>query len=429
MSQIAIRAEGLSKKYRVGLKKKVHNTLGQALTDAIKAPVRRFHRLRGSALTEEEIFWALNEISFTVKQGEVLGIIGKNGAGKSTLLKILSRITRPTKGAADVYGRVGSLLEVGTGFHPELTGRENIYLNGAVLGMRKREISRKFDEIVAFSDVERFLDTPVKHYSSGMFVRLAFSVAAHLEPEILLIDEVLAVGDIEFQKKCLGKMEDVSKQGRTVLFVSHNMSLISSLCPRVILLSAGSIVLDDTADAAINKYLITSVHQTSADLHNVVANRFGERHYLKITHVAMFDENMQQADTFAMGKELIVRVDILCKRPTASALIGLKITSRYGVTIHYFVSTWEGLHVDLSPGYHTFEFRVPQLHLFPGSYFLSIWATREGNPSDDRIEGALILSVVGRDLTGNAPNFDSFAISGCEVYAPSTCRLLESSPM
>jgi lipopolysaccharide transport system ATP-binding protein len=251
MSDIAVRVEHLSKQYRLGASQPVYPTFREAIMDTLKAPVRM---VQGKTRPKSETFWALDDVSFEIKHGEAVGIIGRNGAGKSTLLKILSRITRPTHGKADLYGRVGSLLEVGTGFHPELTGRENIYLNGAILGMSRNEIQCKFDEIVDFAEVEKFLDTQVKHYSSGMYVRLAFAVAAQLEPEILVVDEVLAVGDAEFQKKCLGKMEDVTHRGRTVLFVSHNMGMISSLCQRAILLGSGKIIQDSDAASAIAKY-------------------------------------------------------------------------------------------------------------------------------------------------------------------------------
>jgi len=240
MTDIAIRLENISKKYRIGKKQEKYRTLRDTLTEAVVTPFRRTGRLLHGRAAEaaelNEVIWALKDVSFEVKQGEVVGIIGRNGAGKSTLLKILARITEPTSGFAEVHGRVGSLLEVGTGFHRELTGRENIYLSGAILGMKWAEIDRKFDEIVEFSGVEKFIDTPVKHYSSGMYLRLAFAVAAHLEPEILLVDEVLAVGDARFQKKCLNKMEDIGQQGRTVIFVSHNMPAITRLCERAILL-------------------------------------------------------------------------------------------------------------------------------------------------------------------------------------------------
>jgi lipopolysaccharide transport system ATP-binding protein len=266
---VAIRVENLSKRYRIGLQEEKQDTLVGEMLAFLKRPgqnlqrLRRLTRFSNNGLEEKDVVWALRDVSFEVKQGEVIGVIGRNGAGKSTLLKILSRITYPTTGRVELHGRVSSLLEVGTGFHPELTGRENIYLNGTILGMRKKEIDRKFDEIVAFSEVEKFIDTPVKHYSSGMRVRLAFSVAAHLEPEILLVDEVLAVGDAAFQMKSLGKMDDVARAGRTVLFISHNMGMVRALCRGSILLDNGSIVADGKTEKVINSYLATYVENAN----------------------------------------------------------------------------------------------------------------------------------------------------------------------
>jgi len=262
MRDVAVRVENLGKLYHIGAKQTRQQTAREALTDALVAPLRRAAKLlRGQATGAAELdetFWALHDVSFEIKQGDAIGIIGRNGAGKSTLLKMLSRITEPTHGTIDLYGRVGSLLEVGTGFHPELTGRDNIYLNGAILGMSRAYIDRKFDEIVDFAEVEKFIDTPVKHYSSGMYLRLAFAVAAHLEPEILMIDEVLAVGDANFQKKCLGKMGDVAQEGRTVLFVSHSMGAINTLCQRAIWIDKGTIVQDGPARAVVSAYLNSS---------------------------------------------------------------------------------------------------------------------------------------------------------------------------
>jgi lipopolysaccharide transport system ATP-binding protein len=260
MSNLALRVENLSKRYRINLVRQRYGTLRDEIADGVRSLFRR----NGRGHEEAETFWALRDVSFDVKHGEVVGIIGRNGAGKSTLLKVLSRITEPTRGRAMIHGRVASLLEVGIGFHGELSGRENIYLNGAILGMKKAEIDRKFDEIVAFSEVEKFIDTPVKRYSSGMYVRLAFAVAAHLEPEILIVDEVLAVGDAAFQKKCLGKMGDVADGGRTVLFVSHNMSAIAQICKRIVFLEHGRLRADGEPSNVIGAYLTSGIEACAA---------------------------------------------------------------------------------------------------------------------------------------------------------------------
>lgn len=270
MGNIAIQAEMLGKEYRIGKRQERYKTLRDTVADVVAAPFRRAGRLLGGraagAAELDQRIWALRDVSFEIRQGEAVGIVGRNGAGKSTLLKILSRVTEPTRGLAEIRGRVGSLLEVGTGFHPELTGRENIYLNGAILGMKRAEIDRKFDEIVAFAEVDLFIDTPLKHYSSGMYLRLAFAVAAHLEPEILIVDEVLAVGDARFQKKCLAKMSDVGKEGRTVLFVSHNMQAITRLCERAMLFDEGRITQSGPAHEIVSLYL-NSGQRTTAEKH------------------------------------------------------------------------------------------------------------------------------------------------------------------
>ena len=275
MSDVAIRVEALSKQYRLGGKSEQYFTLRESLSQFGAKVVAIFSR-NGRRDLENTLFWALEDVSFEVKEGEVVGIIGRNGAGKSTLLKILSRITEPTKGRAEVRGRVSSLLEVGTGFHPELTGRENIFLNGAVLGMRRREIERKFDEIVSFAEVDKFIDTPVKRFSSGMYLRLAFAVAAHLEPEILMVDEVLAVGDAHFQRKCLGKMSEVAQQGRTVLFVSHNMGAIQRLCSKAIALDNGKVVGFGPVREVIEKYLLSGTERIAERTWYQSKNRPGD---------------------------------------------------------------------------------------------------------------------------------------------------------
>lgn len=263
MTDVAIRCEGVAKEYEIG-EREAYKTIRDVITDAVAAPFRRLrssvrHPVNGHRRGENPKIWALKNVSFEIKRGEVVGIIGRNGAGKSTLLKILSRITEPTEGYVDIWGRVGSLLEVGTGFHPELTGRDNIFLNGAILGMRKAEIARKLDEIIAFAEVEKFIDTPVKRYSSGMYVRLAFAVAAHMETEVLLVDEVLAVGDAQFQKKCFEKFRQISSGGRTILFVSHNMASLRTVCQKGFLLSSGGIIDEGEINEVADRYLKQSM--------------------------------------------------------------------------------------------------------------------------------------------------------------------------
>lgn len=320
MSDIAIRAENLGKSYQI-----THNirsgykTLQEDMLRLLKNP---FTKPGDSAA--RETFWALKDVSFEVKYGEVLGIIGRNGAGKSTLLKILSRITKPTTGHADIYGRIGSLLEVGTGFHPELTGRENIFLNGAVLGMTRRDIQRHFDEIVAFAEVEQFLDTPVKRYSSGMYMRLAFAVAAHLEPEVLVVDEVLAVGDAEFQKKCLGKMSDVAKSGRTVLFVSHNMGAIQSLCPTCIWLSNGKIADYGRTREIIPQYLSTdnsSSEWCASDRESVLTSP-----YFNPTHLYIVDADLRQISREISADETVgIVIEGLVEKQNVALTVGFAL--------------------------------------------------------------------------------------------------------
>jgi len=301
--------ENLSKRYRIGKKQQRHDTLRDALVACLPAPLEWLRRGGRGPNSAADTLWALRDVSFEVKRGEVVGIIGRNGAGKSTLLKVLSCITKPTEGRAVVKGRVGSLLEVGTGFHPELTGRENVYLSGAILGMRRAEIARKFDEIVAFAGIERFLDTPVKRYSSGMYVRLAFAVAAHLEPEILLVDEVLAVGDAAFQKKCLGKMGDVAKEGRTVLFVSHNMVAVQSLCGRAIRLHEGKLVDDGPPGQVVSSYLeATLAGVTTEQVWHDIATAPGND-IVRLHRVCVRPEDGSLSDAITMEAPLVIEVE------------------------------------------------------------------------------------------------------------------------
>lgn len=303
MGHPAILARSVGKCYRIGQIAPYH-TFRETLGRAVSAPLRALRGQRGQAPK----VWALRDVSFEVHPGEIVGIIGRNGAGKSTLLKVLSRITAPTTGEIELRGRVGALLEVGTGFHPELTGRENIYLNGAILGMKRAEIRQKFDAIVSFSEIEKFLDTPVKHYSSGMFMRLAFAVAAHLEPEILIVDEVLAVGDAGFQKKCLNKMEDVSHEGRTVLFVSHNMSAVTRLCPRTLLLSEGQVHMDGPSHEIVSAYLTSGLGTTASREWEDVSSAPGNG-VARLRAVRVLDDQGAVADVVNIKRSLAIELE------------------------------------------------------------------------------------------------------------------------
>ena len=371
MSDIAIRVEGLSKQYRIGRAQPRYRTLRDSIVETGKAPFRRAaHLLRGQAYGAaglHETLWALKDVSFEVREGEVLGVIGANGAGKTTLLKVLSRITEPTEGAVDLYGRVGSLLEVGTGFHPELTGRENVYLNGAVLGMRREEIDRKFDEIVAFSEVEKFIDTPVKRYSSGMYVRLAFAVAAHLEPEILLVDEVLAVGDAAFQRKCLGKMRSAStEEGRTVLFISHNMPAVQGLCSRCLWIDAGGIQRQGPTSEVVDGYLKSSSRSGRKPESTFTEDKDKE---FQLRVGRLVSEEGVVADRFHCDEPVIVELMCVVHR-RVPGLFGYLSISRDGaavmVTDSFDVAPnpLDGL----SPGEYQVRIPIPARTLGPGDY-------------------------------------------------------------
>ena len=375
---VVIRVENLSKQYRIGAHEG-YKTFRETLVDTVKVPFQRLSSLlsapRSKLSSQDDTIWALKDVSFEVKQGEVVGIIGRNGAGKSTLLKILSKITEPTEGRVELRGRVGSLLEVGTGFHPELTGHENVYLYGAILGMDRWEVTRKFDEIVAFADIEKFIDTPVKRYSSGMYMRLAFAVAAHMETEILLVDEVLAVGDVQFQKKCLGKMKDITIEGRTVLFVSHNMGQIAKLCNRVMLINDGSIIRDGDSNAVVEEYVQSSMSLVMNNKSN--SDNILESKYVNLKSLSIYGED---ADTLPRtGKPLNIELLFDFKIPIANPGVKVFIRTLQGVHLFYLNSTpLGGLVVEKAEGKVRFKLTIDELLLTAGQYVLVVGINRPG---------------------------------------------------
>ncbi len=407
MGDLAIRAAGLSKRYRIGAAQGrfQYKTLRDTLVESFAAPFRRAGRLltgrASSAADLHETIWALKDVSLEIKKGESVGIIGRNGAGKSTLLKVLSRITEPTEGVVEIHGRMGSLLEVGTGFHPELTGRENISLNGAILGMKRAEIARKFDAIVDFAEIEKFIDTPVKYYSSGMYVRLAFAVAAHLEPKILLVDEVLAVGDAAFQKKCLGKMGDVAGEGRTVLFVSHNMAAIQALCQRALLLERGRLVKDSGTDEVIATYL-QGVRQRAEQS---VAERRDRRGSgpIRYTGVTLKTDQREPMDSWPCGMPGYVILHYESGQDTGvlrNAQLGFSVNGPQGEPLF---QCWTGLVPDWPatvPAKGAVQCFLPSLDIKPGLYTLNLYAEVGGNTSD-WVTDAVQLVVVESDFFGS----------------------------
>jgi lipopolysaccharide transport system ATP-binding protein len=378
-----IRAEGISKLYNIGtLNSASYSTLREALVQSFRAPMAKLKGRRDKAKTS---FWALKDVGFDIFPGEVVGVIGHNGAGKSTLLKVLSRITEPTAGRVELYGRIASLLEVGTGFHPELTGRENIYLNGAILGMRRQEIQSKFDQIVAFAEVEKFIDTPVKRYSSGMYMRLAFAVAAHMEPEILLIDEVLAVGDAAFQKKCLGKMEDVAREGRTVVFVSHNMTAMRSLCSRGLLLKEGQIRRSGSIDECIDDYLSLTEENDSCVVDTRSLPRkginFDDDYWFRIDRVRL--ETSTGRANLNTGEPLAVTLHFHTTVPITNLVLGFAVNSADNTMLFECRSTDSvGVIKELRPGHYTVQASALNNLLNPGLYTLSVGARCESKGLD-----------------------------------------------
>jgi lipopolysaccharide transport system ATP-binding protein len=394
-SDIAISVKGLSKSYTIAHQGARATTLAEALIQRLRKPMGNSQR---------ETFWALNDISLEIKKGDVVGVIGRNGAGKSTFLKILSRITEPTDGRIDLYGRVGSLLEVGTGFHPELTGRENVYLNGQILGMRRKEIARQFDAIVDFAGVERFLDTPVKRYSSGMYVRLAFAVAAHLDTEILLVDEVLAVGDAEFQKKCLGKMRDVASAGRTVLFVSHNMNAVSSLCQTGIFMQKGRVLLQASAREVLDLYSSAAQPAESFDL-TAHENR-GPGHAAVLQTLTFFDETGRMSRVFKPLAAMRIEIEIQTPEPIRIPKLSIGVTSSRGERVCAVASY---LSQDPLPSLHgtqriSCSLQLPAL--VPGRYTLDVGISDGDLAFLDAVYTAAAFDVAEDNYLGTThPNF------------------------
>ena len=392
---IAIRVKNIGKQYRLGGPQEKYHTLRDAMVNSLKAPMKVFHKV-----PPVERFWALKDVSFDIEQGEIVGIIGRNGSGKSTLLKILSRVTTPTEGIADIYGRVGSLLEVGTGFHQELTGRENIYLSGSILGMTQREIDAKLDDIVKFSELDKFLDTPVKRFSSGMYVRLAFAVAAHLEPEILLVDEVLAVGDAAFQKKCLGKMGEVAKEGRTILFVSHNMAAVSALCLKAIVLDHGIITypLGETDEAI--KYYIDSISQKSLTPLRDRKDRQGEGK-IRITGFFILNNDGNQQVVLISGQwvEFQIHYEYLNEKrfDNVSADISISLTSGRFITL--LSNSFSSRSFDQISKKGRFSCIINKLPLSQGDYIFNL-LIRQNDVMQDWVKDAVTVTVEGGDFFG-----------------------------
>src|SRR2546430_110412 len=401
MSELALSVTGLSKSFNIDHRRNGLPRYRTLHDDLLALPRRLLTTFSRNGRSTSEIFWALRDVSFEVKRGEVVGIIGANGAGKSTLLKILNRITEPTTGGADVYGRVGALLEVGTGFHPELTGRENIFLNGAILGMSRAEIRQKFDEIIAFAEIEKFLDTPVKRYSSGMYVRLAFAVAAHLEPEILLIDEVLAVGDAQFQKKSLAKMEEVAaNDGRTVIFVSHSMPTVTRLCPRVIWLRGGEVAADGPSDDVIQKYSnVVFVDQDRLSWPEGFSN--AGVHELKFTSVGLLDKNGRPTTRFDYSEPLNFELSYTVHDSLSFCRIGFLVHALDGTPVSEVYAVDEDIKDGRrEPGSYVVRCEVPGDLLKPGRYSLSLNAGMPGIKNLVRLDGALHFSVDDPGLPG-----------------------------
>lgn len=398
----AIRVQGVSKRYQVGGADEAEQSFREMLSGVLSAPLRRLRRLSGAA-PEKDQFWALKDISFEIASGSIVGIIGANGAGKSTLLKILSRITHPTEGRIEFRGRLATLLEVGTGFHPELTGRENIYLNGAILGMSRFEIRQRFDEIVAFAAIGRFLDTPVKRYSSGMYVRLAFAVAAHLEPDILIVDEVLAVGDVEFQKKCLNKMSEVSRGGRTVLFVSHNLDAIQRVCPQALLIRQGRLDFFGDTRVAVERYLHSGRELHGRALLDDASERWGTGE-IRVMDIAIEDRDAQPVNVLAAGEDYCFRIGYRREfgdEPVSNMVASLELADERGVTVWMVSSLMTAEYAVVNATDGAIECRIVDFSLAPGDYLLTIYLGRPSAETFDCLNRVLKVTVAGGDYFGS----------------------------
>lgn len=399
MSDIAIRVENLGKMYKIGGPQNRYRTLRETISENMSAMMRH---LRTGTQAKETI-WALRNLDFEIKQGQVVGVIGRNGAGKSTLLKILARVTEPTEGMAEIHGRVGSLLEVGTGFHPELTGRENIFLNGAILGMKKSEIEKKFDEIVAFSEVDKFIDTPVKRYSSGMYLRLAFAVAAHLEPEILVVDEVLAVGDAEFQRKCLGKMSDVARQGRTVLFVSHNMSAILRLTEEAIVIEKGKLVYRAPAPQAVDYYLSKGFSQEGQRIWHKDEIPASAKPFRPVA-LRIMNSRKKTVDTLRSTEHAQIEFEYELDKPIIGLRIGFYLQTTYGEMVFTSFDTDDPALYDKygtrQEGHYFSRCQLPANFLNEGRFVVGVNASSYKIKRYFQDEQALIFNIDGAGAPG-----------------------------
>jgi lipopolysaccharide transport system ATP-binding protein len=393
MSDIAIRVNGLSKQYRIGAKQERTTRLGEVITKALSSPIEGIRNL-WRPVSEDELIWALRGISFEAHEGETIGIIGRNGAGKSTLLKILARITNPTEGRAELYGRVGALLEVGTGFHQELTGRENIYLKGAMLGMKRHEITRKLDDIVQFAEIGAFIDTPVKRFSSGMGMRLAFAVSAHLDAEVMIVDEVLAVGDIAFQNKCLGKMDEVTQTGRTVLFVSHNMSSINRLCGRTLWMDNGQIVMDGETSQVIEGYLTANSSQEGSRIWPEGFSNRGVDDF-KVRAIRIVSQQGAVTSSLSILDPFTVEIDYEVRKKLPFARVGFQIATTSGVVVfETYDADNDAYSGAVQQGHYTARCEVPAPLLNSGYYFINLNAGIPRMRSLAKAEGVLTCEVV-----------------------------------